>query len=227
MWWLLTIKPSRRRPKMSAGNDFMFQSSDSQGIRCSRASVSSPEDVLWLPSVFCSSCFHYVSWYFVPSKVWWWFMCFCHVSMSYLTMSHHICFNLFSMLQLTWLVGGLVAINFIFPLILGIAHHPNWRSPSFFRGVQTNHQPDIMICYIIPHCPILRWYGIAILIWDMIIAIWQYPWVFLSCRFSVHFSMSRATVVVDHRRVHTALGRVQSHAPRSAQQLVRFHFSGG
>ena len=39
------------------------------------------------------------------------------------------------------LVGGLVAINVIFPyignipLILGCDDHPNWRSPSFFRGV--------------------------------------------------------------------------------------------
>ena len=23
------------------------------------------------------------------------------------------------------------------------AHNPNWRSPSFFRGVETNHQPGI------------------------------------------------------------------------------------
>ena len=40
------------------------------------------------------------------------------------------------------LVGGLVAMNFIFPEILGFDYHPNWRTPSFFRGVQTNHQPD-------------------------------------------------------------------------------------
>ena len=32
-----------------------------------------------------------------------------------------------------WLVGGLVAINFIFPLILRVCHHPNWL--IFFRGV--------------------------------------------------------------------------------------------
>ena len=37
--------------------------------------------------------------------------------------------------KLSWLVGGLVAMNFIVPLILGFCHHPNWRSPSFFRGV--------------------------------------------------------------------------------------------
>ena len=176
MWWLLTIKPSRRRAKMSAANDFMFQSSDSQGIRCSRASVCSPEDVLWLPSVFCSSCFHYVSWYFFPSKVWWWFMCFCHVSMSYVTMSHHICFNLLSMLQLTWLDGGLVAINFIFPLILGIAHHPNWRSPSFFRGVNQpptrKSNPQVLgesnrVSKTLPSYPIF------------ILSIGQLTWVFL------------------------------------------------
>ena len=33
------------------------------------------------------------------------------------------------------LVGGLVAIFGIFPWILGCCHHPNWRTPSFFRGV--------------------------------------------------------------------------------------------
>ena len=33
------------------------------------------------------------------------------------------------------LVGGLVAIFEIFPEILCEFHHPNWRSPSFFRGV--------------------------------------------------------------------------------------------
>ena len=26
--------------------------------------------------------------------------------------------------------------------ILGMNHHPNWRSPSFFRGVAKNHQPE-------------------------------------------------------------------------------------
>ena len=32
---------------------------------------------------------------------------------------------------------------FIFPLILGLCHHPNWRTPSFFRGVGIlAHQPD-------------------------------------------------------------------------------------
>ena len=47
----------------------------------------------------------------------------------------------------TWLhhlVGGLVAINFIFPLILGVDYHPNWRTLIFFRGVQPlAHQPVI------------------------------------------------------------------------------------
>ena len=43
--------------------------------------------------------------------------------------------------QLSWsptkmngLVGGLVAMNFIFPLILGFDYHPNWRSHIFQRG---------------------------------------------------------------------------------------------
>ena len=32
-------------------------------------------------------------------------------------------------------------MNFIFPLILGCDYHPNWRTPSFFRGVALAHQP--------------------------------------------------------------------------------------
>ena len=32
------------------------------------------------------------------------------------------------------LVGGLVAINFIFPEILGFCHHPNWRTVIYFSG---------------------------------------------------------------------------------------------
>ena len=35
----------------------------------------------------------------------------------------------------------LVAINFIFPLILGFCHHPNWRSHIFQRGGKTTNQP--------------------------------------------------------------------------------------
>ena len=42
----------------------------------------------------------------------------------------------------TLLVGGLVAINFIFPLILGCIHHPIIDEVIFFRGVFSNHQPD-------------------------------------------------------------------------------------
>ena len=42
------------------------------------------------------------------------------------------------------LVGALVAINFIFPLILGCCHHPNWRTHIFQRGgPTTNHQPEM------------------------------------------------------------------------------------
>ena len=30
-------------------------------------------------------------------------------------------------------------------------HHPNWRTPSFFRGVAKNHQPDrILIGFVLP-----------------------------------------------------------------------------
>ena len=42
----------------------------------------------------------------------------------------------------------------IFPEILGITHHPNGRSPSFFRGVETtNHQPEKeWECYFLGRC---------------------------------------------------------------------------
>ena len=38
----------------------------------------------------------------------------------------------------------LVVWNMVFMTfhILGIKNHPNWRTPSFFRGVGWNHQPD-------------------------------------------------------------------------------------
>ena len=42
--------------------------------------------------------------------------------------------------QICLLVGGLVAINFIFPFILGCCHHPNWRTHIFQDGVAKNHQ---------------------------------------------------------------------------------------
>ena len=48
------------------------------------------------------------------------------------------------------LVGGLVAMNFIFPKKKWeCLHHPNWRNPSFFRGVARNHQPvSIEHCHL-------------------------------------------------------------------------------
>ena len=36
----------------------------------------------------------------------------------------------------------LVAINFIFPEILGMSNHPNWRTHIFQRGWNHHHQPD-------------------------------------------------------------------------------------
>ena len=41
------------------------------------------------------------------------------------------------------LVGGLEH-EFYFP-IYWECHHPNWRTPSFFRGVGLNHQPDVLL----------------------------------------------------------------------------------
>ena len=38
------------------------------------------------------------------------------------------------------LVGGLVAINFIFPYILGFDYHPIIDEVIFSRGVARNHQ---------------------------------------------------------------------------------------
>ena len=49
-------------------------------------------------------------------------------------------------LWLVYLVGGLVAINFIFPLILGISNHPNWRTHIFQRGGLTTNQ--LWQCFI-------------------------------------------------------------------------------
>ena len=45
------------------------------------------------------------------------------------------------------LVGGLEHGFYDFPFSWE-CHHPNWRTPWFFRGVGLNHQPDIL--YISP-----------------------------------------------------------------------------
>ena len=45
--------------------------------------------------------------------------------------------------QLWILVGGLVAIWIIFPFILGVIHHPNWRTHIFQRGGPTTNQPTM------------------------------------------------------------------------------------
>ena len=31
-------------------------------------------------------------------------------------------------------------LEMTFPIILGMSFYPNWRTPSFFRGVGLNHQ---------------------------------------------------------------------------------------
>ena len=41
----------------------------------------------------------------------------------------------------TYLVGGLEH-EFYFSIYWEV-HNPNWRSPSFFRGVALNNQPDM------------------------------------------------------------------------------------
>jgi hypothetical protein len=41
---------------------------------------------------------------------------------------------------------------------LGISIHPKWRSPSFFRGVGLNHQPDYDQSLIM-----IQWYSMFIL----------------------------------------------------------------
>ena len=43
--------------------------------------------------------------------------------------------------RINWLVVWLPWILFF--QILGMSNHPNWRTPSFFRGVAKNHQPEI------------------------------------------------------------------------------------
>ena len=50
----------------------------------------------------------------------------------------------------THLVGGLVAMNFMFPEILGCDYHPNWRTHIFQRGGPTTNQPfylGVSICF--------------------------------------------------------------------------------
>ena len=50
------------------------------------------------------------------------------------------------------LVGGLEHVSHV--SIYWEVHNPNWRTPSFFRGVGPNHQPDTLL--LIPHpinCP--------------------------------------------------------------------------
>ena len=42
----------------------------------------------------------------------------------------------------------LVVWNMFYVSIYWEFHHPNWRTPSFFRGVGWNHQPDICTVYI-------------------------------------------------------------------------------
>ena len=46
-----------------------------------------------------------------------------------------------------WSVSGWwFGCHFLFSHINWESHHPNWRTPSFFGGVQTNHQPGISLC---------------------------------------------------------------------------------
>ena len=45
-----------------------------------------------------------------------------------------------------WLVGGLEPWIFYFSIQLGMNHNPKWRSPWFFRGVETTNQM-FMGCY--------------------------------------------------------------------------------
>ena len=48
------------------------------------------------------------------------------------------------------LVGGLVAMNFIFPLILGFDYHPNWRTHIFQRGAKKPPTSDVAVGLDLP-----------------------------------------------------------------------------
>ena len=52
-----------------------------------------------------------------------------------------------------YLVGGDwnhgILNDFPFSIFCWEFHHPNWRTPSFFRGVGWNHQPDMGMNHII------------------------------------------------------------------------------
>ena len=43
-----------------------------------------------------------------------------------------------------WLVVTGTMKFYDFPIILGMENHPKWRTPSFFRGVGWNRQPEKM-----------------------------------------------------------------------------------
>ena len=51
---------------------------------------------------------------------------------------------------LSYFSEGLPWIWHEFPWILGCCHHPNWRTPWFFRGVAKNHQPVVVMKWVIP-----------------------------------------------------------------------------
>ena len=57
-----------------------------------------------------------------------------------------MCADITKTSEMSLLVGGLVAINFIFPEILGCFHHPNWRTLIIFRGVAP--PPTRIVCHI-------------------------------------------------------------------------------
>ena len=57
---------------------------------------------------------------------------------------HGIWMNMIRRILIFVLVGGLVAINFMFPEMLGFDYHPNGRTHIFQVGVACPHQPDMV-----------------------------------------------------------------------------------
>ena len=88
----------------------------------------------------------------------------CQLSILPVHSVHSHVLHLFKLFHSSWFfTGGLEPWNFMtFPLYWE-CHHPNWRSPSFFRGVGLNHQPDIYIYIYLSHYSPIKPYQTTIL----------------------------------------------------------------
>ena len=92
--------------------------------RCQRRSKMALPDISWL------KCSPISTWWLIPRIV----SGLVHPSYKWTNPTCPI-YNQGGLTHFDWnLAGGLVAINFMFPLILGCDDHPNWRTHIFQRG---------------------------------------------------------------------------------------------